>query len=841
MRPAGLLHLYRVRLRARAMQELLAVAGIAVGVALMFASLVANTSLTGSLVKLDHGLMGDARFQITARGPTGMPERIVGDVARIDGVTGMSTVLESAANVIGPDGRRAVRLFSGTASLMHFGGPLVRRLVVQLGVRQAAHTRALAVPAPLAAELGAGVGQTVRLQVASHTLTVPVFLQLQRSDYGDVVDNPIVITSLAFLQRVSDMRGRLSRIFVLTRAGRDAEVLAALKRVAKGAKVTGVDHEAAAFARASYPVTRSSSLFSAFAAFIGFLFAFSAVLLTVPQRRRFIADLRMAGHEPWVTLELLLFDALVLGAVGSLIGLLGGYLAVRNLIEIVPQLLTYAFPLGEHVSVSLRDTAMAAAAGLAAAAFAVLVPLRDVLPRRGSRAGSGSDGFGLGLGGVAIGFCTLALSTALVVLAPQVGPLAFAALTASVMLFLPALLQLATAVFEALTRAMRTPVPTLAALELRSRSTRTRAIALASTAALAVLGTVTLAGSKADLQRGLGTAADAVDRNGDVWATFPGANNALAIAPFPVGLRTIAALRAIPDVERVAIYRSTFIDIGDRRALVQAPPRSAPEIAPSGLQRGDRATATRRLRKGGWVVLSTGIADALGVGLGARVTLPTPVPTALRVAAISTNGGWPPGMIVLNADDYARAWGTSMPNALQIGVAPGASPARVKTAVRRAMPAGLPVQIETSGERIASHHATSLESLARLDQITALVLGSAVLAIVGVMASMIWQRRPAIAQLKVHGYPEGELWRALLLESALLLGTGCLIGAAFGLYGQVLLTRGMQALTDFPARYVPAGVTALELVLLLTAVAVTMIALPGWFAVRVRPAPGGGI
>ena len=47
MRPSTIFYLYRVRLRARLVQELLAVVGIAVGVALLFASQVANTSLAG--------------------------------------------------------------------------------------------------------------------------------------------------------------------------------------------------------------------------------------------------------------------------------------------------------------------------------------------------------------------------------------------------------------------------------------------------------------------------------------------------------------------------------------------------------------------------------------------------------------------------------------------------------------------------------------------------------------------------------------------------------------------------------------------------------------------------
>ena len=58
-----LLFLYRRRLRAHPLQELLAGAGIAVGVALVFGVLIANAGLTGSVEKLVRGLvrLGAAR------------------------------------------------------------------------------------------------------------------------------------------------------------------------------------------------------------------------------------------------------------------------------------------------------------------------------------------------------------------------------------------------------------------------------------------------------------------------------------------------------------------------------------------------------------------------------------------------------------------------------------------------------------------------------------------------------------------------------------------------------------------------------------------------------------
>ena len=54
----NLLCFYRRRVRRALVQELLALVGIAVGVALLFSVQVSSTSLTGSVAQLTHGLVG---------------------------------------------------------------------------------------------------------------------------------------------------------------------------------------------------------------------------------------------------------------------------------------------------------------------------------------------------------------------------------------------------------------------------------------------------------------------------------------------------------------------------------------------------------------------------------------------------------------------------------------------------------------------------------------------------------------------------------------------------------------------------------------------------------------
>jgi putative ABC transport system permease protein len=67
---------------------------------------------------------------------------------------------------------------------------------------------------------------------------------------------------------------------------------------------------------------------------------------------------------------------------------------------------------------------------------------------------------------------------------------------------------------------------------------------------------------------------------------------------------------------------------------------------------------------------------------------------------------------------------------------------------------------------------------------------------------------------------------------------GCALGAVAGLYGQLLLTRALSAVTGFPVLESSPLPAALGSFLLITAVAVAIVAVPGYLAARVRPAVG---
>ncbi len=213
--------------------------------------------------------------------------------------------------------------------------------------------------------------------------------------------------------------------------------------------------------------------------------------------------------------------------------------------------------------------------------------------------------------------------------------------------------------------------------------------------------------------------------------------------------------------------------------------------------------------------------------------MPAPRPLRLSVAALTTNLGWAPGALIISSDTYARAWRSNAPTAYAIQTNRGVDAAAVRNRIRQVI-AGVPgLVVETSAERDRRRFAIATQGLSRLTQIRLLVLIAAILAVIGSMGAMIWQRRDLIAFIKVQGYEESTLRRWLLCEAGILLAAGCLIGVVFGLYAQLLGSRFLATVTGFPIVFnveVSAAITSFALVSL---IALAAVALPGYLVVRV--------
>jgi putative ABC transport system permease protein len=845
MRFSALMYFYGRRLRTYPVQELLAGAGIAIGVALVFAVQVANSSITSSSNQIVQSIVGAANLQLSARSSSGFDQHFAERVDALPGVEQIAPMLDLNGMVRNPGGRTvAVQVVSASLTLAALDG-LTRnipfeRLSSDEVILPSATARALGV----SATLGPGISKpqpVVSLLVRGRAAPVKVSLVLGSGIVGDLSNAIAVIAPLQLLQRIAGLQDRVSSVLVQARPGAQGKVRRELEALAAGRlTVSAATADVQLLKQATIPNAQATGFFAFVSALVGMLLAFNAMLLSAPERRRVIADLRIQGARPRDLVKLLLFQSLCLGLVASTVGVLIGDLLSRGIFHETPGYLAAAFPLGTQTVVGWQPVVLSLAGGVAATCLAAGPPLLDL---RSSRAVDGVY-FEEGEPGQAMdrGVCArlfmvavllVVVTSGVLLLYPSAVIVATLGLVLATLLAIPFSFTVFVSVAERI--ALRTARLNMLLIALRAlRATTVRSLALAATGAIAVFGSVVAEGSHRDLLNGLyGDYAQYVS-TADLWVTNQG--DELATSSFPEhGLA--ARIAHVPGVAAIRSYQGGFLDLDGRRVWLIGRSSSAPTMFPtSQIVEGSPTLATARLRRGGWITVSQQIAQAARRKVGQVLLLPTPTgPVGYRIAATTTNLGWTSGAILLNDSDYRHAWATTDPSAIEIDVRPGANQANVKHLIGGVIGHDGGLRVQTSTERTMQADVLAREGLNRLTQISFLLMIAAALAMAAAMGASIWQRRRSLASLRIQSFHPAQLRGVLFCESILVLGTGCVMGLITGVYGHFLSDHFLKLTTGFPVPFSPGGLQLLQTVTIIMLAALGVLIVPGYLASETPP------
>jgi putative ABC transport system permease protein len=836
LRPSILFHLYGRRLRFHTVQELLAGCGVAVGVALILGVMLANASLLGSTERTINGVIGAAKLELAARSDDGFPRAIAGRVEQLHGVQVAAPVLQENASIIGPKGRLSVQLLGATPTLLLLGGTATQNL----GVAPSLLGKGVGLPYGVADAIGARPGGEVTVLSAGQAHKSRVSAVLGPDAVGSATGSPLVVALLGVAQELAGRPNRVTQVLVRPYSGDQALVARELQGVAAGhLNVVPADNELILLLAIAKPSSQATTMFALIGAMVGFLFTFNAILLTVPERRRYVADLRMQGYDWRQVLAVLGFEALILGVAASVVGVLLGYLLARTLFHQVPVYLAFAFPVGDRQIVEVPTFALAIGCGVLATLLASLLPVFDLRPDRprdtvlrqandGGRQVSHLTAIRLGVGGVVL----VGTSTVAALLAPHVTIVSGVVLALATICFIPWMFIAAASALRWMSERIVSSALVLAVRELRVVSLPM--VALAGVGALAIYGSVAVGGARHDLLTGLNTNFHEYLDTADLWVTTGG--NDLTTNSFQPGTLQSSVARA-PGVASVRNYQGELMDIGGRRVWVIArSPNDPAIIPPSQLQSGNLTLADQLLRQSGWAAVSNTFAQEHHLRVGSQYELPTPSgPHPFRVAATLTNMGWPSGAVLLNTRDYSRYWQTVEPSALEVLLKPGVGELVGKHAVEGVLAGHPGLAVQTKRQREMEYQANSRQAVAALGEISTLLLIAAALAVAAALIASIWQRRPELASLKIQGYDRYQLWRALLLESSIVLGFGCAIGAIFGMYGHALASRWLTISTGSPAPFTLGVLQVLIDLALVAGIGLLVIALPGLMAAKVSP------
>jgi putative ABC transport system permease protein len=818
---------YRRHLRVQPLREVMAIAGVAAGVTLLFSVQVAHRSIVGSFEEVAHGVAGHATLELAGRSPEGFNEAIASEVAQMPGVGASAPLLTVPIRAAGPHGLRALTLVGADERVLSLHGRL------STAFQRAAETSTrglLLLSAPTAQAIGAHTGGSVTVLFAGHTEHMTLDATLGSAQIGAAAQSPIAAAPLAIVQNMAGLSGRVTRVLIEPKPGREAQLQRTLTaRYGATLNPRPIDTEAHLLSNVAFAERQVTLLFSVIALVAGIVLAYNALLLASAERRKFIVYLIDTGTPEGMVLASLAFDATVLGLAGCVVGLLAGELVSLYAYHGVPGYLAAAFPVGSQHIVTAQTVLIALGGAILAAFAATLLPALGIL-----RAAASAEPEGLGrtlsltralrrseravfaCGAVLVCGCTL-----IALLAPATTVVALVGLAGGLVICLPLCARGLLTLARSVVNHSSDPAAHLAVAELRNSPSRS--VALLATGTIAAFLMIVIGGSVKDVQGAVHAGAGDLLSSAELWGKPGGAENVYTTEPFQSAALQ-ARLSRVPGVSSVQPWRDSFLDLQGRRVWVLGtPPGLQAQIVPSQLLEGNLQSADARLRAGGWVAVSQTIAREKHLRLGERFSLPTPTGYAsFRLAATTANYGWLSGAIVMNGADHARLWGSSSSTQLAIALAPTASIPATKTLIEHVIPPGDALTVKSSGERQSEVSAVLGSTLSRLNDITIVVLVTTIASVIALMMAAVWQGRARFNSLISIGMGPSQFARLIFFESGLMLLGGVVIGLLAGLLGQYLIDGWLARTTGSPVHYSPAW--QLALLTLAIALAISLVA-----------------
>jgi putative ABC transport system permease protein len=816
---------YKRHMRVQPLRELMAIMGVAAGVALLFAVQVAHRSITGSFEEIAHGVAGQATLELAARTPEGFDQRISEEVQHMPGVKTSAPILQQPIVAIGPNGRRALTLVGANTQIATLKGSLALQFQ-RAGIQSLQGL--LILTEPVAHAIGGRPGHIITVLAGARTEHLPLGATVPSNKIGSVAESPVAAAPLPIVQAIAGLPHRVTRILIQPDPRREAMLRRELtNRFGRTLNVRPVDTEAKLLGAAAGPERQIALLFSAISLVAGVILAYNALLLASDERRRFIVYLIETGTPDSMIAASLAFDALILGATGAILGLLAGDVISLIAYRTVPGYIAAAFSIGGQRVIDTQTIIIALSGGLLAAFAAATLPAISIL-RAGAAAEPDAAGPTLALARklrlsdtliFACGALLIALSITTSALRPATTVAALVGFAIGLVVCLPMLLRYLLRVARSASRHSNDPAARLSVAELGSSPTRS--VALLATGTIAVFLMVLIGGSVSDVQHAVRRGAADLLSSADIWIKPGGPENVYTTQPFAYS-QTQNRLQRLNVVSSVEPWRDSFLDLPGRRVWVLGvPPQTPTQIAPSQLIEGSLNTADRRIREGGWVAISQPIAREDHLHIGDRFTIPTPTGNAsMRIAATTANYGWLSGAIIMNADEHARLWGSTNASQLAILLKPGTPLEQGKRAIEAALAPHSALTVQTVDERRSEVSAVLGSTLSRLNETTIVVLVATIASVIALMVAAISQRRGRLDSLMSIGMSTGQFARLIFYESGSLLLCGSLIGMAAGLVGQYLIDGWLHHTTGSPVTFTPAWQLGLRTVVIVAGISV---------------------
>ncbi len=776
---------------------MLVIAGTLTGVALIAGINIINTSVLASVRDTVLLIAGPADLEVTLGvGEVGFAEDTV-DTVRTD-----------------PDVRVAVPLVRGTVALADrpgevlqlFGADLVaeedlQRYAVTAVTNRRELLRALESPRSIlltevfARQQNLQVGDRVRFALPMGAEELVVQGLLRAEGLATAFGGRLAVMDLAAAQRWLGKDGRIDQIDVVLRDGADANVVERRLQATLPPTLT-----------VAHPASRGLQYEGILASFQAMLTGLSMLCMvagifitynttsTGALHRAFVmARLRRLGATSGQVFRLFMIEALILGIIGTAIGVAAGMLLARLLTGMVTESMGVIFQLRFPTNAGTADPrqlALIAVVGVGATLFASWFAARRVAamdPLQVMRVTTSDPEAPRSMWSlIAWPIVLIIVSAAALVAEKHFQSIAWGNFGATlwnasiIVISIPLVRALAPLCSAFLERVFGA-AGQIAATSVFRTTTRTgvtvAAIALVLTVGITISSLVT--SCRDSLRRYF-----AGFLAGDLTVSAVSTEGGWLETPLPG--RIAEELRAIAGVRNVELGRviSGQPYHGQRIGLLGLSDTAfEPSRYPAGwFQEGDPATAAEALRRGAGAMVSVSLSDRARLHLGDAIELDTPTGTlALPIVGVVTDYISDRGSVILNRRLLVERWLDPTVNRFTVFLEPAASLEDVRAAIGRTLGERFRVKILSLRELLAYHTQQIDRAFAFTDAIQLLVIIVTIAGILDLMLSSIAERRRQLAVWRLVGADDQAVLKAIVLESVTVAMLSIFLGAAVGL------------------------------------------------------------
>jgi putative ABC transport system permease protein len=757
------------------------IAVVAVSAALLVAVLGVSGSITGSIDRLATSIGGDANLEVSGITGEGIDEGLLDAVSRVEKVTAAVPLVRTRVTA---NGQPALLIGLGqNASALHSD--------LQTAIQDQLTSGSPVTSAPNGVIVGGGLGvaKGEQLQVAGTTVTAAA-----------VVDGPaarrlndahFVIAPLALAQQMSGREHQLDSILLFTDPHADVgRMREAVTTAVGGRAVVATPSFRAAQASSSFAILRAMTLLAASVSLVVAAFlSYNAMSIAIAQRRPVISTMRALGGRRRTIMSDMLAEAAVVGflggVIGSVFGVLIGYLAIGELpstmVQTLDARLEYVLPMWVvPLAVVACVAASVTASALAARQVHAVAPIEALAPSGSATAEAGSPRLRIisGIAGATL------LAATVIVVTSGLGQLAIASIALS---FIG---------FSALCFAFSRPIITAAAAVARcfgaagvlgaatiERAPKRMWVAM-MTVLTAVVTTVAVTGATSNAVDST-VASFASIAKADLWVSSAAATDYSSALLPP---ETAAAVAAVPGVDRVVPDQMAFATVGDTRVMLLGIAADSHRDIYTSLSPRDR----QKLLAGEGVALSRDLGKSMGVAAGDQITLQTPTGQhQVRVLALVPYFSGMTGTVAMSMDAMQGWFARPGASDLEVTVSPGAVPATVEAAVRKVIS---PETFVYSGDEALAGVASALDQVIAVITIIAwIVVAVSAVTLLNTLMLSVLDRRREIGVLRAIGATRAFTLKAILAEAAGIGIVGGLLGMVLGAAIQYLTSI---ALTD---------------------------------------------